>query len=98
MNYKVGDWVTDGYEIWKHKENCRAPKEVQETWVKWEPQEGELCVFWNKYKEDYIITRFNHHSEDLYYTIKGDVKDFIAPLEILEELKNKRWNLSPLIL
>ena len=97
MNYEVGDWVTDGYEIWKHKDNCRALKEVQETWVKWEPKDGELCVFYDYDSEEYIIGRYNTRHEinafslaEDYFYYDEDTWDNIAPLEILEELKSKR--------
>lgn len=47
--FKVGDWITDGIEVWQHKENCRVKN--QTNWNLWQPKEGEYCWFWeNGYK------------------------------------------------
>lgn len=42
--FKVGDWITDGVEVWQHKENCRVKN--QTNWNLWQPKPGEYCWFW----------------------------------------------------
>ena len=44
--FKVGDWITDGIEVWQHKENCRVKN--QTSWSLWKPKPGEWCWFSNK--------------------------------------------------
>ena len=44
--FKVGDWITDGIEVWQHKENCRVKN--QTSWSLWQPKPGEWCWFLNK--------------------------------------------------
>ena len=46
--FKVGDWITDGIEVWQHKENCRVKNQI--NWNLWQPQPGEWCWYskWDK--------------------------------------------------
>ena len=58
--FKVGDWITDGIEVWQHKENCRVKN--QTNWNLWKPKEGEWC--WVGYK----LMKFNKLIKEDYST------------------------------
>lgn len=58
--FKVGDWITDGIEVWQHKENCRVKN--QTNWNLWQPQLGEWC--WVGYK----LMKFNKLIKEDYST------------------------------
>lgn len=58
--FKVGDWITDGIEVWQHKENCRVKN--QTNWNLWRPQLGEWC--WVGYK----LMKFNKLIKEDYST------------------------------
>jgi len=88
MNYKVGDLVTDGYEIWRHKDNCRALKEVQDTWVKWEPKDGEWCIFWDITDTSYVVGKYTKNKQN--DGIMDREWDNIAPLEFVQTLRDKK--------
>ena len=67
----------------------------KENTKKWEPREGEWCVFWNNNKE-YLIAKYNtqHNNNDFglleldFWYDKSSWKN-IAPLEFVETLKDK---------
>lgn len=49
LKFKVGDWITDGIEVWQHKENCRVKN--QTSWSLWKPKPGEWCWVFNYLRE-----------------------------------------------
>jgi len=77
--FKVGDWITDGYEIFEHKENCRAIPEVQAKWELWKPQEGEWVMIADfELKDVYAVFK---------YSCVNHSKRKVAPLEFAQTLK-----------
>lgn len=80
--FKVGDWVTDGIEIWKHKDNCRVKN--QSSWALWEPKKEKY--FW--YKNDLVKFHKSQTNAGLllhsargcsYYPAEENFEDFCEP-------------------
>lgn len=84
QSFKVGDWITDGIEVWQHKENCRVKN--QTSWTLWKPKLGEWCWFLNNNREPVLkqflqmcpIVPTNYISKQ--GTISGSVEPFIGQL------------------
>lgn len=59
--FKVGDWVTDGIEVWQHKENCRVKN--QTSWSLWKPKPGEWCWFYQSKREIPTLGNLKYFSD-----------------------------------
>ena len=87
--FKVGNWVTDGYTIWQHDENCRATENTQLKWKLWKPTEGEWCVFWDDRDTNYRVSKYGRELDSWHYSLNESISTRkIAPLEFIQTLKN----------
>jgi len=101
--FQVGDWVVYSSEnrkllvsdVQSSIDNAHCISEYgaesNRNITKWEPEEGEWCVFWdddwmNEEDESYILGRYENHTKP-----KGfdESYDNVAPLEFLQTLKDK---------
>lgn len=54
--FQIGDWITDGIEVWQHKENCRVKD--QSSWSLWKPKTGEWCWVYDIKKRIPLLRKF----------------------------------------
>ena len=66
--FKVGDWITDGIEVWQHKENCRVKN--QTSWSLWQPQPGEWCWVFDTGTYVPVLRKFICFDDDLNAPLK----------------------------
>ena len=60
---------------------------------KWEPREGEICIFWDNYTEDAFISRFDYiTNDDKYMCVKQSWWDNCMPFEgkLPEHMKDNK--------
>lgn len=80
---KVGDWVkardyTGNVIFTKYSKNQAFREGYYKKVEKWQPQEGEWCVFWNNNSCERTTAMFSHKSKlEIFYSI-GDNTDSIA--------------------
>ena len=79
--FNVGDWITDGIEVWQHKENCRVKD--QSSWSLWKPKTGEWCWVYDDITKVPVLRKFVCFDND-----------FNAPLKHIVENHDGRSTLS----
>lgn len=82
--FKVGDWITDGIEVWQHKENCRVKNQI--NWNLWQPKPGEWCWVYDKTTRIPVLKKFvcmNTKGETDYTTAFPYEVENIDPSSIL---------------
>ena len=59
--FKIGDWIVNTISNLKEQVTKTNIDIVNKNFyfVKWEPREGELCVFWNDNNKEYFIAKYN---------------------------------------
>ena len=70
--FKVGDWITDGIEVWQHKENCRVKN--QTSWSLWKPKPGEWCWFWDEILKNPVLLQFERFCSTGLYKYETNTK------------------------
>jgi len=95
--FKVGDWVQDknsGFVIQAY-ENM-----IKKNFKKWEPKNGELCVFWDNNCNEYFVSKYgtkcldetfgtSHEVARYYADYTEEYWDNVAPLEFIDILEEK---------
>ena len=71
--FKVGDWITDGIEIWQHKENCRVKD--QSSWSLWKPKTGEWCWVYDDITKVPVLRKFVCFDNDVNAPLKHIVEN-----------------------
>ena len=54
--FQIGDWITDGIEVWQHKENCKVKD--QSSWRLWRPKPNEWCWVYDIKTNIPVIRKF----------------------------------------
>ena len=80
--FKIGDWITVNGPTGPFTECISGVADDTYTLSgtnicyksqasKWEPKEGEVCIFWdNKHTNEAIIARYSHSERSFYYPLK----------------------------
>lgn len=73
--FKVGDWIRQGDRVFQYTYKDLQYDKANPTHCqndeKWEPKEGEVCIFWdNKHTNEAIIARYSHSERSFYYPLK----------------------------
>ena len=87
--FKVGDWV----RFDSHNAQVTETDLLHDTehLVKWQPKEGEWCVFWGANTEVFTISKYGckpltaSKHRDSY----GNMYDYVAPLESIDTLNDE---------
>jgi hypothetical protein len=70
--FKVGDWVRDGESLYPFVEptSMHSYTESLKRCTKWEPKEGEVCIFWDAIDTGNVISKFSHMEQEKYSTAR----------------------------
>ena len=70
--FKVGDWVRQGTRVFQYSYTDLQYDKANPTHCqndeKWEPREGETCIFWDTRGSHTIIDTFRHKTNNKYHT------------------------------
>ena len=71
--FQIGDWITDGIEVWQHKENCRVKD--QSSWSLWKPKTGEWCWVYDDITKVPVLRKFVCFDDDFNAPLKHIVEN-----------------------
>ena len=70
--FKVGDWIRQGDRVFQYTYKDLQYDKANQTHCqndeKWEPREGDLCIFWDSVDNDARISKFSHMKQEKYST------------------------------
>ena len=71
--FQIGDWITDGIEVWQHKENCKVKD--QSSWSLWKPKTGEWCWVYDDITKVPVLRKFVCFDNDFNAPLKHIVEN-----------------------
>ena len=71
--FQIGDWITDGIEVWQHKENCNVKD--QSSWSLWKPKTGEWCWVYDDITKVPVLRKFVCFDNDFNAPLKHIVEN-----------------------